>query len=427
MELNFDLHDKQKEVFLSSAKNKVVAAGRRGGKSYLAAILLLINGLQDENESGFDIRLKEVWYIAPTFNQAKDIMWKLLKEIGKDVISSTLENTGVIKLINGRIIQIKGSDRPETLRGSGLSFAVLDEFADMRPETWEEIVQPTLMEVNGGAFFIGTPKGKNHFYELWKYADSGQDEDWEAFQFISTDNPYIPEAVVAKMKNRMSAQTYRQELEASFEASGGGSFNSAEWIYMDAPPERGNIYVAMDPAGFTEQKGKMNSVLKKLDEHSIAIVETGDWGWFVHDVVHGRWGIREASLQFIRVCQKWKPVMAGIEGGTLEKAMRPYLEDQMKRLSIFPKLHNLTHGNQKKTDRILWALQGRFENGRIFFKKDAKYLKALEAQLLDFPNAMAHDDLVDSLSYIDQLSKVPYYSETMIQNEYEPLDMLAGY
>ena len=427
MELNFDLHSKQQEVFLSTAKNKVVAAGRRGGKSYLAAILLLINGLKDTNDAGFDIRLKEVWYIAPTFNQAKDIMWKLLKDIGKDVISSTLENTGVIKLINGRIIQIKGSDRPETLRGSGLSFAVLDEFADMRPETWEEIVQPTLMEVNGDAFFIGTPKGKNHFYELWKYANSGNDEDWEAFQFISTDNPYIPEAVVAKMKKRMSAQTYRQELEASFEASGGGSFNSAEWIYMEQPPEKGNIYVAMDPAGFTEQKGKMTSVLKKLDEHSIAVVETGDWGWFVHDVIHGRWGIREASLQFIRACQKWKPVMAGIEGGTLEKAMRPYLEDQMKRLSIFPKLHPLTHGNQKKTDRILWALQGRFENGRIFFKEDAKYLKDLETQLLDFPNAMAHDDLVDSLSYIDQLSKVPYYSETMIQNEYEPLDMLAGY
>jgi len=119
--------------------------------------------------------------------------------------------------------------------------------------------------------------------------------------------------------------------------------------------------------------------------------------------------------------------MAGIESGSLEKAMRPYLEDQMKRLSIFPKLYPLTHGNQKKTDRILWALQGRFENGRIFFRKDAKYLKDLETQLLDFPNKLAHDDLVDALSYCDQISKVPYYQETMIQNNFEPLSEIAGY
>jgi predicted phage terminase large subunit-like protein len=432
MELNFDLHAKQKEIFLSKAKNKITAAGRRGGKSFLAAIELIINGLKDVNDGGFDVSLKEVWYIAPTFNQGKDIMWMLLKDLGKDVIAQALENTATLKLINGRTIKIKGSDRPETLRGPGLSYVVLDEFADMKPEVWEEIVQPMLMEVDGDAFFIGTPKGKNHFYELWLTAKNGNDPDWEAFQFISTDNPYIPEKVVEKMKKRMSKQTFRQELEASFESGGGGYISESMFMFTESSPEPGSIYIAYDPAGFSEVKGKVNSILKKLDHHAIAVVEASEAGWFVHDVIYGRWGIREASLQVIRACQKWKPRICGIEKGMLEKAMRPYLEDQMKRLSIFPKLHALTHGNQNKTDRIMWALQGRFENGRIFFKEDedgvpAKYVKQLTTELLDFPNQLAHDDCIDALAYIDQLVKIPYYSESVIQNEYEPLDQMSGY
>ena len=427
MDLNFDLHPKQVEVFRSDARFRVWAAGRRGGKSFEAAVELIINGLQEKNRYGYDLKNKEVWYIAPTFNQGKEIMWGLLKSLGKDVISSSLENTATLKLVNGRTIKIKGSDRPDTLRGVGVGFVVLDEYAFMKPEVWDLIIRPTLADVIGSALFIGTPDGKNHFYDLYVQGNSEDHPEWESFTSMSIDNPTLPPAEIAEAEKVMTKQAFRQEFEASFEAGGGGQFRESEFIYMDSPPERGNIYIAMDPAGFSEGKGKITSKLKKQDEHAIAVVETGDWGWFVHDVIHGRWGIREASLQFIRACQKWKPVMAGVEGGTLEKAMRPYLEDQMKRLNIFPKLYPLTHGNQKKTDRITWALGGRFENGRIFFKKGANYCRALETQLLDFPNPFVHDDLVDAMSYIDQLSKVPYYSETVMQNEFQPLDQMSGY
>jgi len=427
VDLNFNLHAKQVAVFNSPARFRVWAAGRRGGKSYEAAVELLINGLQDKNRYGYELHDKEVWYIAPTFQQGKEIMWGLLKTLGSDVISSSLENTATLKLINGRTIKIKGSDRPDTLRGVGVGFVVMDEYAFMKPEVWDLIIRPTLADVMGSALFIGTPDGKNHFYDLFVQGNSEEHPEWESFTSVSLDNPTLPPSEIEEASKVMSKQAFRQEFEASFEAAGGGHFRESEFIYLERPPEAGNMYLAMDPAGFSEGKGKITSKLKKLDEHAISIVETGEWGWFVHDVIHGRWGIREASLQFIRACQKWKPVMAGIESGTLEKAMRPYLEDQMKRLGIFPKLHPLTHGNQKKTDRIAWALQGRFENGRVFFKEGARYCRALETQLLDFPNPMTHDDLIDSLSYIDQLSKVPYFSETMIQNEFQPLDSLAGY
>src|SRR3990170_3804024 len=89
---------------------------------------------------------KDVYYVAPTFQQAKDIMWGMLKEIGKSVIKVAHENTAVLTLVNDRKIYLKGSDRPETLLGVGLCFVVLDEFASMKPQVWEQILQPTLAD-----------------------------------------------------------------------------------------------------------------------------------------------------------------------------------------------------------------------------------------------------------------------------------------
>ena len=86
----------------------------------------------------------------------------------------------------------------------------------------------------------------------------------------------------------------------------------------------------------------------------------------------------------------------------------------------------LTHGGKKKTERITWALQGRFENGRIFFKEGADYIKPLSDQLLDFPNKMTHDDLIDALAYIDQISSA-IYAIGDYEDEYKPLDILSGY
>jgi len=182
-ELNIDLHPAQLEIFNSKKRFKIVAAGRRFGKSYLSAWLLLINAIQSDS--------KDVFYVGPTFQQAKDIMWAMLKDLGKDLIAAAHENTAVLTLINGRKIYLKGSDRPDTLRGVGLAYCVLDEYANMKPQVWEQIIRPTLADVQGGALFIGTPAGKNHFFDL--YNDAFEDDDWEAFQFTSTDNPFIPE------------------------------------------------------------------------------------------------------------------------------------------------------------------------------------------------------------------------------------------
>lgn len=421
--LNFSLHEKQLEIFKSPHRFRVVGAGRRGGKSYLSAVELLIAGLQETNEYGYNIKDKEVWYVAPTFQQAKDIMWSLLKELGQDVIESTLENVATIRLVNGRTIKLKGSDRPDTLRGVGVSFVVMDEYAFMKPEVWDLILRPTLSDVKGKALFIGTPEGKNHFYDLWMEGHREDLEDWASFQFNSMDNPVIDPEEIETARKTMTPEAFRQEYEASFEAAGGGSFKSEDIEYVDEVPD-GITYITVDPAGFGDGDGMTKSNLRKLDEMAIAVVTVNPDGWYVKEIIAGRWGIREASLQILKAAKKHNPAAVGIESGSLKNALMPYLEDQMRRLNIYPRIEPLTHGGKKKTERILWALQGRFQNRRIFLQRGDWNHKFIE-QLLDFPNPLAHDDLIDALAYIDQISTT-IYDTSFVPEEWEPLDDVAG-
>ncbi len=423
--LAFDLHAKQKEIFTSDARFRVVAAGRRGGKSFLACIELLIAALRDERD-GFTLKNKEVWYVAPTFEQGKKIMWRLLKDLGQGVIKKTYENTGMAETVNGRTIRIAGADRPDSLRGIGLSDVVLDEYAFMKPEVWDLIIRPTLSEVMGHALFIGTPEGKNHFYDLWLYAGRDENADWDSFHFCSLDNPKIPREEIENAEEHMSAQAFRQEYQASFEAAGGGSFSEEEVSYAQCADTPGTVYMAVDPAGFGQGNNLVKSQIKRLDECAIAVVEVSPGGWFVHDIISGRWGIRETALRIIKAARDYRPAAVGIEKGSLFNAIQPYLEDEMRRLSTFPSIVPVTHGGQKKQERITWALKGRFEKRRITLK-EAEWNRKFVNQLLDFPNPMAHDDLLDALAYIDQVATTNYVQNDDIVVDYEPLDAYIGY
>ena len=415
--LSVKLHPKQLEIFNSSARFKVVAAGRRFGKSRLAAWILLIQALQSTQ--------KDVFYVAPTFQQAKDIMWGMLKELGHEIIATAHENTAVLTLVNGRKIYLKGSDRPDTLRGVGLSYLVLDEYADMRPNVWEQILRPALADVRGGAIFIGTPKGRNHFYELFKFAESGKDKDWEAFHFTSYDNPLLDKNEIDAAKASMSSFAFRQEFMSSFEAASRDLFKE-EWVNIDEDePSDGRYFIAVDLAGFINVDKESGNKNKKLDETAIAVVKVGDYGWWVADILHGRWDIQETCNQIIKAVIKYEPTAVGIEKGSLKNATMPYLSDLMRRYNRFFRIDEVTHGNQKKTDRIVWALQGRFENGKVRLNYGSWNNEFID-QLVNFPNAQLHDDLVDALAYIDQIQVVDFFMEEP-EEEYEPMDAIAAY
>ena len=414
--LNIQLLPWQQEVWNDKTRFKIVAAGRRTGKSRLAAWMLIINAL--ESERG------HVFYVAPTQGQARDIMWQTLLELGHPVITSSHINNLQIKLINGATISLKGSDRPETMRGVSLKFLVMDEYADMKPEVFEQILRPALADQKGTALFIGTPMGRNHFYELYKYAELDDDPTYKSWHFTSYDNPLLDPEEIDVAKKSMSSYAFRQEFMASFEARGSEMFKE-EWVQFTESPEDGDYYVSIDLAGF-EEVNKKKTKNSKLDETAIAVVKVCQSGqWHVENIIHGRWELAETARKIFEVVRDYRPIATGIEKGIARQAVVSPLTDLMKRYGMFFRIDELTHGNKKKTDRVMWALQGRFENGFITLNKGNWNSRFLD-QLFQFPDPLTHDDLVDALAYTDQLAKVAYSYDFEV-DDHEVLDVVTGY
>ena len=413
--LKVELLPWQQEVFGDKTRFKVIVAGRRCGKSRLSAVSLLIEGLKCPKGSA-------VMYVAPTQGQARQIIWDLLLDLGREVIASTHVNNLDITLINGAKIYVRGSDRPDTLRGVSLTYLVLDEVADIKPDTWEKVLRAALSDKKGNALFIGTPKGRNWFFDMYNLGDSGEDEDWKSWHFTTKDNPLIDPKEIEAAKKTLSSFAFKQEYEASFDNAGAGVFKE-EWFKLGKEPTVGSFYIAIDLAGF-EDVAK-NSNKKRLDESAIAIVKVTDDGkWFVKNIEHGRWDIKETAVRILKNIREFRPTAIGIERGSLKNAVLPYLSDLMRKNNIYAHIEDLTHGNKKKADRIVWSLQGRFEHGRITLNQDIDW-DEFRDQYMMFPTPNVHDDLIDALSYVDQLAITTYFSDD--DDGVEPLDFISGY
>src|SRR3990167_1821831 len=207
----FTLHDSQKVIALDPHRFRVVNCGRRFGKTILAI---------DQMKARLTIPNSRVCYIAPTYQQARDIAWEPLR---RDLLSAGKPNEArlEIDLVNGSKIQLKGWESIETLRGQHFDFIVIDEVAMMRNfwVNWREVIRPTLTDTKGEALFISTPKGFNHFYDL--FGLQTKDEDFKSFHFTTYDNPYIPKEEVDKAKKELPEDQFHQEYMADFRKSEG--------------------------------------------------------------------------------------------------------------------------------------------------------------------------------------------------------------
>jgi len=416
-DLNFELLPWQQTVYTDPTRFKVVAAGRRCGKSRLAATVLLIEGLRCPPGSA-------VLYVSPTMGQSRQIVWDLLLDLGREVIQSSHVNNLDITLINGARIYVRGADRPDTLRGVSLTFAVLDEVADIKPEAWEQVIRASLSDKIGKCLMIGTPKGRNWFYDLWNLGQDGTDEDWKSWHFTTADNPLIDPKEIESAKKTLSTFAFKQEYMASFSNAGSNLFKE-EWIKYGTEPSYGSYFIAVDLAGFEDVAKQAANAKKRLDESAICIVKVTDDGkWFVKEIKHGRWDIRTTAVNILMAIREYKPLSIGIEKGSLKNAVLPYLSDLMRKSNIHAHIADLTHGNRKKTDRIIWALQGRFEHGRVILNSEENWDDFTD-QLLMFPALGVHDDLPDALSYIDQLAVTSYFQDED-EDEWQPVDVIAG-
>lgn len=417
MNLSFELLPWQKTVFQDKTRFKVIVAGRRCGKSRLSAVALLVEGLKCPQGSA-------VMYVAPTQGQARQIIWDLLMELGRDVIQSSHVNNMDITLINGAKIYVRGSDRPDTLRGVSLTFLVLDEVADIKADTWEKVLRAALSDKKGNALFIGTPKGRNWFYDMYNLGLDGDDDEWKSWHFTTKDNPLIDPKEVDAAKKTLSSFSFKQEYEASFDNAGTDLFKE-KWIKYGEEPADGVWYLAIDLAGFTNTNYS-ETRKKRLDESAIAVVKVTDDGvWFVKKIEHGRWDVKDAAGRILKNIQEFEPVGVGMERGTVRNAVLPYLSDLMRSKNTYAMIQDLTHGGKQKTERIVWALQGRFEHGKVILNEEEDW-KEFQDQLLMFPTPQVHDDLIDALSYVDQLAVTSYFTDDQ-EDDYEPMDFVAGY
>ena len=415
-DLTFKLLKWQQEVMNDKTRFKVICAGRRCGKSRLAAVTLLIRGLTCPQGAS-------VMYIAPTQGQARVIIWDVLMALGREVIQSSHINNQEIKLVNGATIYIRGADRPDTLRGVSLSYVVLDEYADMKPSVWEQVVRAALSDRKGEAMFIGTPRGRNHFYDMYQLGESGE-SDYKSWKFTTADNELIDPAEIENAKKTLSSFAFKAEYMASFSNAGADVFRE-EWIKYGVEPEHGSYFVAVDLAGFEEVAKQAANAKKRLDESAIAVVKvTEDGKWFVKAIEHGRWDIRETASKILLAMREYRPLSIGIERGALKNAVLPYLSDLMRKNNVYSHIVDLTHGNRKKTDRIIWSLQGRFEHGRVILNSEEDWADFTD-QLLMFPSQGVHDDLPDALSYIDQLAVTSYFEQDD-EDAWEPMDVISG-
>jgi hypothetical protein len=223
------LSNAQDTIAKDQHRFRVVVAGRRFGKTHLS-IRELCYHARTPNQ--------EVWYVAPTYRQAKQIVWRKLKNKLQDLNWTKKVNESELTIIlkNGSQISLKGADNADSLRGVGLDFMVMDEFADVEQEAWTEVLRPTLADKQGKALFIGTPKGiGNWAHDLYTMPDE-QPNTWASFQYTTIDGGQVKPEEIEAAKQDLDERTFRQEFMATFETYSGRIYYSFDRKTNCAPP-----------------------------------------------------------------------------------------------------------------------------------------------------------------------------------------------
>jgi len=232
----------QLDLHRNNARFKICVSHRRWGKSVYAVTELLRRALEIETER-HDGRFM---YLAPYYRQAKQVAWDYLCHYASGLPGTRVNQSELrVDLVNGSRIRLAGAgDDPDALRGIYLDLVVLDEYADMSPRVWSEIIRPALVDRRGGAIFIGTPKGRNHFWRL--YEDVADDPEWYRQIYRASETSVLDPMELAAARRDMDPDEYLQEFECSWTAAIKGSYYGG--VIDDADQEGRICRVEYDPA-----------------------------------------------------------------------------------------------------------------------------------------------------------------------------------
>ncbi len=265
--ITYELHKAQGEVYTDNHRFRVVCAGRRWGKTILSQIITL------------DWATRAVglyWIVSPTYRQAKQIHWlQIQKTIPRQWVAKKNEVELSLTLKNGSIIELKGAENPDALRGVKLRGLVVDEIASIRnwDWLWSEVLRATLTDYEAPSVFISTPKGYNHFYDLYQLGQ-GTDGLYKSWRYTSYDNPYIKGEEIDAAKKELTEDTFQQEYMADFRKYTGLVYKGFQReIHVIEPfdiPDNWEIYRGID-------FGSTNPTA------CLWIAVDGDSNWYVFD------------------------------------------------------------------------------------------------------------------------------------------------
>lgn len=191
------------------------------------------------------------WWVAPSYKMGA-VGWRGLRQLCQQLPGAEFsQSERLVTLPTGGTVQVRSADDPQSLRGDGLDFVVLDECAYMRPEAWSEALRPALSDRQGGALFISTPHGLNWFRDLWVRGNDPAFPDWQAWTFPTASNPFIAPEEIASAALTMSSRVFRQEYEADFLSDNPGALWRRDWLDNSRAltvPDLARIVVAVDPS-----------------------------------------------------------------------------------------------------------------------------------------------------------------------------------
>ncbi|KKN74791.1 hypothetical protein LCGC14_0386840 [marine sediment metagenome] len=221
-------HPGQGMVQQHPARFRVLAAGRRWGKTRLG-----VNECLDIASMG-----GRAWWVAPNYKMG-EVGWRPLRRMGNKIGAEVRRADRQIVLPGGGDVTVRSADKPDTLRGEGLDFVVLDECAFIAEDAWIEALRPALSDRLGRAMFISTPKGRNWFWRMWQRGLDDQNE-WMSWRLPTSDNPYIEASEIEAARDTLPELTFEQEYLAEFLENAGTVFRniSANMIAPGASPEQ---------------------------------------------------------------------------------------------------------------------------------------------------------------------------------------------
>jgi hypothetical protein len=246
-------HPGQRAILEADARFRVVSAGRRWGKSEMAAHAAL--------ESAFETPDSTVWWVSPSYQQANEYGFgKITPLLSPDVLADSPKRSKPrkITLVNGSTLSFRSADREDSLRGGGINFLVIDEAGSIPERAWTEELRPALSDTLGDMIAIGTPRGRNWFYQWYQRGQSADHPEVASWQAPAYQNPHVPDGEIDSAKDDMPERAFEQEYEAAFVDESGGVFKNVrervEEYSLPIPPSNseGTYAIGVDFARMSD-------------------------------------------------------------------------------------------------------------------------------------------------------------------------------